>query len=130
MPNSNEHKKIAAIGGGLVFGVVNTCKQLKKKQNNPDYKFDFLQLLQNVAIGTLGGFCIATLPDILEPATRPNHRAFFHSKTMLLLLILGSKLINDSDINPELKNICQSLNLGYGLHLLSDSLTPKGLPLI
>ena len=46
------------------------------------------QTLKPVLSGTAAAF-FTNLPDILEPATSPNHRQFFHSLTFAALLGMG-----------------------------------------
>ena len=74
------------------------------------------------------------LPDLLEPATNPNHRAFLHSVVFLLLLVAAIKLLVDWKPKSEWERVGKVLlvaaGVGYVSHLVLDSLTPRGLPLI
>ena len=47
------------------------------------------QLAINPISGALVGKYMSRVPDLLEPAYHPNHRAFFHSWTCLGLLGFG-----------------------------------------
>ena len=76
-------------------------------------------------LGTVGGI----LPDRIEPAINYNHRKFFHSKTIGIIIVTGvfvNALFNQNEyIDIALKSFCA----GYLSHLGLDSLTPRGLPL-
>lgn len=78
----------------------------------------------------LGGFG-GILPDLLEPATHPNHRSFFHSITFLMVLLHGNQKVWDSqNFTDDQKLIVSLLSAAYGSHLLSDSSTSKGIPFV
>ena len=128
--NSKQHIKISTIGGAVIAGTINTVKQLKKQSENPEHKFNFQSLLKSIAIGAIGGFAASTLPDILEPATNPNHRKFFHSLTFAGLMLYGNHKLKNSQLPEELKQAFNALSIGYGLHLGADLTTPKSLPII
>jgi len=82
---------------------------------------------------TLGGLW-ATLPDLLEPATHPNHREFFHSVTFAA--IVGGLAWKIKEWQPE--DACEDalrflLLVGcsaYLIHLGMDALTKRSLPLL
>lgn len=78
----------------------------------------------------LGGFA-GVLPDILEPATSPNHRSFFHSAALLLMLAhVSQKAWESQNLTDVQKLVISAFTSAYGSHLLSDSLTPKSIPLV
>lgn len=83
-----------------------------------------------------GGLAAATtrLPDIFEPAYYPNHRQFFHSLGFAGLLGYGMyrlyKWETDDDIGRILRLAGLFVGGSYLIHLLCDSGTPKGLPII
>lgn len=64
----------------------------------------------------------AAIPDTFEIARNYNHRKFFHSKTMLFLLIF---IVYAFIENEFVFAFCG----GYISHLLLDSTTRKSLPL-
>ena len=74
------------------------------------------------------------LPDILEPATSPNHRQFFHSVVWASLIVAGmSKLREWQPTEPGeilLKELVMCAAAGYLIHLALDALTKKSLPLL
>ncbi len=75
-------------------------------------------------------FVCATLPDIFEPATSPDHRKFYHSKKVLKFLfsyIIPYSLVAGAFIDVRYYWIFFGA-VGYELHLLADFATPKGLP--
>jgi membrane-bound metal-dependent hydrolase YbcI (DUF457 family) len=82
------------------------------------------------AIGYASGCAGGVLPDILEPASNPHHRKFFHSKTTAVATAIAGKKAILSKQNPILKSALVGAAAGYGSHLVLDSKTPKGLPLI
>lgn len=88
-------------------------------------KFSWAELVAATAVGGIAGIT----PDILEPATNPNHRKFFHSVTTLALIGFGTHRALE---NPELTS-GERISLlvpaaGYVSHLLLDGTTPRSLP--
>ncbi|MHA2245274.1 MAG: metal-dependent hydrolase [Candidatus Hodarchaeales archaeon] len=70
-------------------------------------------------------------PDSLEPASSWNHRGFFHSQRVLGVLTLFSFLlsITCSLWPPDIHVLFAfGFTIGYLSHLLSDAITPIGLP--
>ena len=112
------HVIIGAVAGGTVGAITSVCNQPKDNQND----FQCLELLKRITIGAiLGGVC-SMLPDLLEPAKNPHHRELFHS--LLALGLTAGVLVKSK--NPLFKTAAA----GYVSHLIADSLTPMGLPLI
>lgn len=76
------------------------------------------------------GAGVATLPDIIEPATGPLHRAFAHSFTAGGLVALSTKIVYDNpNLTSDEKAAFVSVASAFGSHLLLDAGTPAGLPL-
>lgn len=116
--NSNEH----FIVGGIVSFIA-SCVIQKQIHGNINFGKSFCYSL-------IGG-CVALLPDILEPATNPNHRDFCHSGTVgVSSVILINRVKNNSNLPTEQKEFFISMISAYDSHLVLDSQTPKGLPLI
>ena len=68
MPNGNTHKSAGAVIGTITYlAIKNDCQQ--KEQ------VDLGELILSTGVGV----STSRLPDILEPAIHPNHRAFYHS---------------------------------------------------
>jgi membrane-bound metal-dependent hydrolase YbcI (DUF457 family) len=84
-------------------------------------------------IGGVFGAFSARLPDVLEPATSPNHRQTFHS--LLCAGLVGYGLYKVAKWKPETKGdeLLRLLLLiggaAYLSHLVLDGLTPQSLPL-
>ena len=115
MPSSDIH---IVVGAGVGIGVHLLNKILKQEQIT----------MNGIAKAGIVGSVIALLPDIIEPATNPNHRKFFHS------LVLAGGLVaitHNSEIKQDAytKEAIELAGYSYLSHLLLDSLTPKGLPL-
>lgn len=74
-------------------------------------------------------FITSALPDFIEPAVNPHHRAFFHSKrTFKFLGTFGLGISFFAGIfNPNYYYVFFGI-LGYLSHLIADSLTYRGLP--
>jgi membrane-bound metal-dependent hydrolase YbcI (DUF457 family) len=71
------------------------------------------------------------LPDILEPAKKDKwkHRKFFHSYTLLALIVWFTFQMETSwDIHEVVRHFFTVAAAGYLSHLLLDSRTPAGLP--
>lgn len=86
-----------------------------------------------VLLAGLGGYGGARFPDVIEPATNPNHRAFFHSLTVGAgsTLSLGKPDMWLLDIeNPHVRALTTGFLVGHISHLLLDASTPKGLPVV
>src|SRR3989338_2758446 len=109
MPNAKTHFLVgAAIGAGLY------CL-MQKAQDQP---IEFPGLL---GMGLAGGVA-GLLPDIIEPATSPNHRGLAHS--IAALALIGSsigKLHENQNLEPAQKELLLTLAFGYGSHLLLDA---------
>lgn len=86
-----------------------------------------------LAAGALGALC-TNLPDILEPATSPNHRKAFHSVTCAVAIGFGMKKAWDWKPEDDLGRLARFVMLvagaGYLTHLALDATTKRSLPLI
>ena len=122
MSNFKQHAILGlAVGTGLGL-----LKYLEEKRINPEARLDFKGLCIHASIG----FIAASIPDLLEPANNPNHRTFFHSITFGFLSCLLTYQAQRSSLDPELKSLLTCLGLGYNSHLLADSSTARGLPIL
>ena len=80
---------------------------------------------------SMGAGLIAVLPDILEPAIHPNHRALFHSLVAgVIIEEIARRKLKSPYISPNEKIFWLIFALGYGSHLFLDALTKKGLPIL
>lgn len=82
---------------------------------------------------SIGGTVAGILPDLLEPATNPKHRSFFHSIIYLITIASGNGAIWDSanqSLTEDQKAGISILSASYCSHLVTDGMTKKGLPLL
>lgn len=77
---------------------------------------------------------LTALPDILEPATSPNHRQFFHGIAFAALLARGHAKLDEwtpQTADQELlRNLGKLAIAGYLIHLALDATTRRSLPFI
>ena len=131
MPNFKRH----VTTGAVVGGVGNLVWQLLKIYNSSNPPKDLLEalgridLVEAAAFAGLGAAC-AALPDILEPATNPNHRALFHSVTCGSAVAYGAFGKHSEEWSEEQRHATQMAALSYLSHLWLDSGTTKSLPLL
>lgn len=77
------------------------------------------------------GALYGAMPDILEPPTNRYHRKLFHSAATLAAAVLVLERIERrEDFRSGVKAAARSAMLAYMTHLLLDSRTPMGLPLV
>jgi len=113
-----EHFLIGALAGLGIYGLY---KRLKEETPT----------LQGALGSMVVGGLVGLAPDVIEPATNPNHRSFFHSAVLLFLLGYGNlKAWQSSQLSEDQKLFVLILSAAYGSHLISDSTTKKGLPLL
>lgn len=122
MPRRLEH----AAGGAVAAALVNLALQTEAASTNPNYEFDWMELLLCCAAGA-GAAC---LPDLLEPADSPNHRSTCHSFAAAALVswTISGKHINE--LPPGVRTLLVAGGVGYLSHLALDGMTPKCIPLI
>jgi len=89
--------------------------------------------LQPVA-GGIAATIFTGLPDLLEPATSPNHRQFFHSVAFAALLAWGLYTLHKWEPQDSAEKFWKAVGMlamsGYLIHLALDATTAKSLPLI
>lgn len=119
MANGSDHRTGAALGLG-------TIAALNWRDGN--------HWMTHPVIASATGWACGTLPDVLEPATSPNHRQLLHSVLFAGILIYCVKRLLDwkPQTNEEKALKYASLLVGgaYGVHLVMDAMTSKSLPLI
>ena len=85
-------------------------------------------------VGCAGGYCLGTLPDLLEPATNPHHRQFFHSLAFAALLAYGLYRLYQWDPSSSELKALRFVGLiaggAYLVHLTLDATTKRSLPLV
>lgn len=135
MPNGNIHNTAGAILGTSIYLTI---------QDNSTEK-------RNVDLGELFlfsgiGLSTARIPDIIEPATNPNHRDFFHSLVFAGIMgYVGVKALQDFQTRrlerrasgiekwSKYEYVDIAIMIAAGsilLHIVMDGFTPKGLPFI
>lgn len=111
----------------LVAGAA-VCVYLADKENSAG-----TPTLKPVLGGTAAAF-FTNLPDILEPATSPNHRAFFHSLAFAALLGAGLYKLNQWEPETDAEKFWRVVGMlagsAYLIHLTLDFTTSRSLPLI
>jgi inner membrane protein len=111
----------------LVAGLAIASAAAHHEQQNGE------QTAMPLAAGAVGAFC-TNLPDILEPATSPNHRKVFHSVACAVVLIAGFKKAwnwkPEDDFGRLLRFVALAGTAGYLAHLALDATTKRSLPLI
>lgn len=130
MAKFKKHAEISALCGAFVGAGINFNYQLKRINKNPKTNFDFSELFKDTTISAGIGVVAGTLPDILEPATHPHHRKIFHSLTMSIIVSAGVIKANKSNLPKPTKCAIITAGAGFVSHLILDSKTTYGLPLI
>lgn len=118
MPNNDEHSLVGGLLGLLCYL---GHKDLSGSKPSP----------LGAAASTILGAAAGSLPDMIEPATSPQHRGLFHSASVGLgLTYLLRKAARSETLSREEKLVSAILGLGYLSHLSLDSRTSQGLPMI
>jgi hypothetical protein len=131
MPNAKKH----AVAGAVVGGGLNLAWQLLNQLDSHDPPKDFwealnrIDLLQVAAFAGAGAIC-ASIPDLLEPANNPNHRAIFHSVCCGGAIMYGAFGKHTENLTPGDRHALRVAALSYLSHLWLDSDTPKSLPFL
>jgi len=112
---------------GAAFGVGGTSLAYELQRGE---QANLVRPVAATALATL----TASLPDILEPATNPHHRQFFHSVVCAAALGYGMYRLYHWQPQEEWKNVAKFCLLAIGgtylIHLAMDAGTPKSLPMI
>jgi len=111
----------------IVGGLAGIVMLLADQKNRPESRHNPVAA---VTVSTL----FAKLPDILEPATNPHHRQFFHSVGVLGAVGYSMKKVYDwepkDNVEIVVRFLALSASAGYLSHLLLDATTPMSLPII
>lgn len=130
MPRRARHIKDGLLVGGAVGVLWNTMGQLNARSNDPNRPFDWQEVFIHGAAGAAAGGVAATLPDLLEPADHPYHRAFFHSATAGSLVLYATSPAQNGHLSALAQTSLLAGGAGYAAHLAADSLTPHGIRLL
>jgi hypothetical protein len=131
MPNFAKHFTTgAAVGGGI-----NLLWQIAKICDSPDRPKNFWEFVGRINFGRVAGYAalggsIASIPDILEPASNPNHRALFHSVACGGAVTYAAFGKHSERWTDEQRQSVRIAAASYLSHLMLDAGTPKSLPLI
>lgn len=120
MPNLKQHLAIGAVAGAGTYLAM--CHYYERK---PCWG----EALTCVGVGLVGG----ALPDALEPAVHPNHRAICHSLALGtgMTKIALAKCSRANGVWDEFDKILVAVAVvSYLSHLVADGCTPKGLPIL
>ena len=86
-------------------------------------------LVGGTLVGAGAGAVAGVLPDILEPASHPNHRRVFHSLELAIgLAPVVMKVVANERYGVAVLAVGVPAAAGYWLHLARDSETSRGLP--
>jgi len=115
--NGTQHRIMGAlVGGGFYMDSARI--------------FESQPTLGGLVVAVGAGVVMASLPDLIEPADHPNHRAFFHSVVFNGALAVCLSNIWFSERPPSEKTLLMILGLAWLSHSCLDALTPKSLPFI
>jgi inner membrane protein len=128
MANGKTHAAVGALLGAAILGGLEYAAQQKRLKQGEITELDRGKLQGKVLLGALGGAVVGVLPDLLEPATHPGHRAFFHSVAFAALGGAGVHKVLKHVKDPELRQAIIAAAAVYGSHLVLDAGTPVGLP--
>lgn len=142
MPGKNAHILCgAAVGIATFFALGGTSDEKPASHGLTtalagvagDCLPDFLEELSPATI-PLSAIIGSRLPDLIEPATSPNHRQFFHSWLVFGATAAAIKALCDwKPLTPKeqhIRRLLISLLAGYSSHLFLDALTTKSLPFV
>lgn len=141
MLNAKVHQHWGAMAGGTTsfFEAISappptaavTLQRIQQPQSIWDRIWEAFatagKIVAKTVVGAVAGALAARLPDILEPATHPNHRGTAHSIAVLLGITFA--LVNRYPNHP-LSILIKPALAGYGSHLVLDARTPKRIPII
>ena len=122
MPNAKAHLIVGAITGAAV----NLHLQLERSGPERTVRFDWGELL----ICSAAAGAAALLPDLLEPATTPNHRKFFHSLTMAALVAYAMTGRHTKKLSAKDLLLLTMIGMGYLSHLAADATTPRCISIV
>jgi membrane-bound metal-dependent hydrolase YbcI (DUF457 family) len=130
MPNKSTHLKAGAMTGAVAGGLYSYIKQRAQINQGKKHDIDWGELIGYGILGMVLGTAGGALPDLIEPATNPHHRSFFHSVVCGSAVTIGSYQLVQNDFADILKLSSTSVSTGYVSHLVLDAKTPYGLPLM
>ena len=121
MPNFKQH----VVTGLAVGATLNALTQWTDRRDDPGKRFDWGEFFLCSSAAGLG----ATLPDFLEPADSPNHRGFFHSIALVVLIVCLLSNGWTGRFSTLLRRALFMFGAGYISHILLDATTPRSVAL-
>ncbi len=119
MPNSKEHFWMSALLGLTTYAI------LKQRMIGEQ-----INAREAIGVAFLSG-AAGMMPDALEPADSPQHRRFFHSCTGLGTLVCANeKVMQNPEYTPQQKALLAAISVAYASHIIVDSTTPAGIPIL
>ena len=119
MPNGNAHRLIAALAVGGIC-VVNESHEEK--------------ITGKLFVNALLAALTTNLPDLIEPASNPHHRQFFHSVVFGSVVASSALKLYQWQTEEDWEKVFRQILLvwsgAYLIHLLADSFTPRGLSIL
>lgn len=131
MPNKPTHLAVGLMTGAAV--ALARVYYVAQSDLSTGTSIGPLSLTTITLLSAAVGGQFGLLPDILEPAKKKHwrHRRFFHSYTVLLLLLFFTVQTElNLDLHDLVRHFFTVAAAGYVSHLLLDSRTPAGLPWI
>lgn len=121
----------ALVGAGcnLAWQLSNICASTDKPRGFLDAR-SRVNYWEVAGYAGIGGVIFACLPDMIEPATSPFHRGFFHSVGCGSMVTYGAFGDHSEEGQPEERMQVRSMALCYLSHLVLDSGTPMRLPVL
>jgi membrane-bound metal-dependent hydrolase YbcI (DUF457 family) len=130
------NRKTHTVAGAVVGGLADLGWQIHRIYDSPQPPRTFAEAIDRInffelgAFVLVGGFIFGCLPDILEPATNPRHRGFFHSFSWGSVITWGAFGGHSEEWPSKDRGRLRCLALSYLSHLYLDFRTPFGLPFI
>ena len=124
------NRRAHAVGSGLALAIAAYIDAVADPQH-PECVAG-----RNIRVVASGGFAAlcGSLPDLLEPATHPGHRQFFHSVAFAGILAAGLYQTYhwrpDDPVHRLIRGTILVAGGAYLVHLAMDATTPKSLPLL
>jgi len=129
MPNFKEHVSTGFWVSGIVNFIASAIRQNDEVKLGIRYEANIWEAVGDAIVGGTGGAIGSMIPDVFDPPTNPNHRGRFHS---ISNVILSSNIIAGDPFTPNIRSniFLKSILGGNIIHILQDSETPKGIPII
>lgn len=123
-PNKDEHAR-----DGLVVGLFTGVLVAVFRSQSESRPLSFGDLVAHGLTGASMGILGTIFPDIVDPATHPNHRGVFHTPGLVSTLgAIIAKNMTSEQWGSDVLMLGAPALAGYVVHLRKDSNTTNGLP--